>query len=156
MPSIVSGFEYDIFISYRHKDNRYDGWVTEFVANLKREIDATFKEDIGLYFDSNPYDGLFETHYVDKSLEEKLKSIIFIPIISQTYCDTSSFAWKNEFCVFNTLHCSIHMCGRKYLLKALASSVFPNSRLACGFYLIGSQLRCTEISVRTPSIVMRR
>ncbi len=103
MASILSGFEYDIFISYRHKDNKYDGWVTEFVTNLKKEIGATFKEDISIYFDSNPYDGLLETHSVDKSLEAKLKSVVFIPIISQTYCDTKSFAWQHEFCVFNRL-----------------------------------------------------
>ncbi len=43
MPSLVQGFEYDIFISYRQKDNRYDGWVTEFVQNLRKELDATLK-----------------------------------------------------------------------------------------------------------------
>ncbi len=101
--ALLPNYEYDIFISYRHKDNKYDGWVTDFVANLKREIGATFKEDISVYFDSNPYDGLLETHSVDKSLEAKLKSLIFIPIISQTYCDTKSFAWQHEFCVFNKL-----------------------------------------------------
>jgi TolB-like protein/Tfp pilus assembly protein PilF len=101
--ALLLNYEYDVFISYRHKDNRYDGWVTDFVANLKREIGATFKEDISVYFDSNLYDGLLETHSVDKSLEDKLKSLIFIPIISQTYCDTKSFAWQNEFCVFNKL-----------------------------------------------------
>jgi hypothetical protein len=31
MASIIPGYEYDIFISYRHNDNR-SGWVTEFVA----------------------------------------------------------------------------------------------------------------------------
>ncbi len=30
MSTLISGFEYDIFISYRHNDNR-SGWVTEFV-----------------------------------------------------------------------------------------------------------------------------
>ena len=103
MASIVSGFEYDIFISYRHKDNKYDGWVTEFVQNLKKELEATFKEDISIYFDVNPHDGLLETHQVDKSLEGKLKCLVFIPIISQTYCDTKSFAWQHEFCAFNKL-----------------------------------------------------
>ncbi len=103
MPSIVPGFEYDIFISYRHKDNKYDGWVTEFVENLKKEIAATFKEDLSIYFDSNPHDGLLETQVVDKSLEGKLKCLIFIPILSQTYCDPNSYAWKNEFCAFNKL-----------------------------------------------------
>jgi TolB-like protein len=101
MPSILPGFEYDIFISYRQKDNKYDGWVTEFVANLKKELEATFKEDVSIYFDANPHDGLLETHQVSESLEGKLRCLIFIPIISQTYCDPKSFAWQHEFCAFN-------------------------------------------------------
>jgi len=103
MASIIEGYEYDIFISYRQKDNKYDGWVTEFVKNLQRELDATFKEDVSIYFDENPYDGLLETHNVDKSLESKLNSVVFIPIISQTYCDPESFAWQNEFVAFNKI-----------------------------------------------------
>lgn len=43
MPSIIEGYNYDIFISYRQKDNKYDGWVTEFVDNLKKELEATSK-----------------------------------------------------------------------------------------------------------------
>ena len=103
MPSLIPGYEYDIFISYRQKDNKHDGWVTEFVNQLKGELEATFKEDISIYFDENPGDGLLETHSVDKSLEGKLKCLIFIPIISQTYCDSKSFAWQHEFCAFNKL-----------------------------------------------------
>ena len=103
MPSLIPGYEYDIFISYRHKDNKYDGWVTAFINNLRKELEATFKDDVSIYFDENPHDGLLETHNVDKSLEGKLKCLIFIPIISQTYCDPKSFAWENEFCVFNKL-----------------------------------------------------
>jgi TolB-like protein/Tfp pilus assembly protein PilF len=100
MPSLIPGYEYDIFISYRQKDNKYDGWVTEFVDNLKKELEATFKEEISVYFDINPHDGLLETHDVDASLEEKLKCLIFIPIISRTYCDPKSFAWEHEFKTF--------------------------------------------------------
>jgi hypothetical protein len=103
MASLLPGFEYDIFISYRQKDNRYDGWVSEFVTQLKKELEATFKDEISVYFDANPFDGLLETNDVDKSLEGKLKCIIFIPIISQTYCDPKSFAWRQEFQVFNKL-----------------------------------------------------
>ncbi|MCX6328085.1 MAG: tetratricopeptide repeat protein [Bacteroidia bacterium] len=103
MASLISGYNYDIFISYRQKDNKHDGWVTEFVNQLKGELEATFKEDISIYFDENPSDGLLETHSVDKSLEGKLKCLIFIPIISQTYCDPKSYAWQHEFCAFNTL-----------------------------------------------------
>jgi TolB-like protein len=99
MPSIIHGFEYDIFISYRHNDN-LDGWVTSFVEHLQKELRATIKEPISLYFDTNPHDGLSAHHDVDDSLREKLKCLIFIPIVSRTYCDTNSFAWKNEFQVF--------------------------------------------------------
>jgi Tol biopolymer transport system component len=99
MPSIVPNFEYDIFISYRHNDNR-SGWVTEFVNALQEELAATIKEPLTVYFDKNPHTGLLETHDVDDSLKEKLKCLIFIPIISQTYCDPKSFAWNNEFLVF--------------------------------------------------------
>jgi adenylate cyclase len=101
MPSILPGYTYDIFISYRQKDNRGERWVTEFVKALKEELDSTFKEDVSIYFDENPHDGLLESHHVNKSLEGKLQSLIFIPILSQTYCDPKSFAWQNEFCAFN-------------------------------------------------------
>jgi eukaryotic-like serine/threonine-protein kinase len=97
MSSLIPGYEYDIFISYRQKDNKHDGWVTEFVNNLKGELESTFKEEISVYFDINPHDGLLETHDVNASLKEKLKSLIFIPIISRTYCDPKSFAWEHEF-----------------------------------------------------------
>ena len=100
MSSIVEGYTYDIFVSYRQKDNKYDGWVTEFVENLKKELEATFKEEISLYFDINPHDGLLETHDVGESLKDKLKCLVFIPIISRTYCDPRSFAWEHEFRAF--------------------------------------------------------
>ncbi len=100
MASIISGYQYDIFISYRQKDNKHDGWVTEFVNNLKGELESTFKEEISVYFDINPHDGLLETHDVDASLKEKLKCLVFIPIISRTYCDPKSFAWEHEFKAF--------------------------------------------------------
>lgn len=102
MPSVIQGNEYDIFISYRHNDN-LDGWVTDFVQNLEKELRSTLKDSLTIYFDKNPHDGLLETHNVNKSLEGKLKCLIFIPIISQTYCDTKSFAWQHEFVAFNKL-----------------------------------------------------
>jgi Tfp pilus assembly protein PilF len=100
MASLFPDFEYDIFISYRQKDNKYDGWVTEFVDNLKRELEATFKEELSVYFDNNPHDGLLETHDVNASLNKKLKCLVFLPILSKTYCDNRSYAWQNEFLTF--------------------------------------------------------
>ena len=43
------------------------------------------------------------THDVDDSLRGKLKSLIFIPIVSHTYCDQKSFAWNNEFLAFKKI-----------------------------------------------------
>ena len=103
MASIIPGYEYDIFISYRQKDNKGDKWVSEFVEALKTELESTFKEEIGVYFDINPCNGLLETHDVNASLKEKLKCLIFIPIISQTYCDSKSFAWQHELVAFNKM-----------------------------------------------------
>ncbi len=68
MSSLLPGFEYDIFISYRQKDNKGGHWVTDFVDALKTELEATFKEDISIYFDENPYDGLVRNPRRDKSL----------------------------------------------------------------------------------------
>jgi TolB-like protein/predicted metal-dependent HD superfamily phosphohydrolase/Tfp pilus assembly protein PilF len=140
MPSIIPGYEYDIFISYRHKDNRspftfstsgnghspQKGWVTEFVLNLRKELESTFKEDVSIYLDSNSADGLLETHNVDKSLEGKLKSLIFIPILSQIYCDPKSFAWQHEFCCFNRISLADSF-GRDIKLRNgnVASRILP-------------------------------
>ena len=103
MAALLSEFEYDIFLSYRQNDNKYDGWVTTFVENLQKELEATIKVSISVYFDENPHDGLLDTHQVDESLATKLKCLIFIPIVSQTYCDTNSFAWQHEFMVFKKM-----------------------------------------------------
>jgi TolB-like protein len=125
MASQIPGFEYDIFISYRHNDNR-SGWVSEFVEGLKEELATRIKEPLTIYFDKNSEDGLLETHVVDKSLEAKLKCVIFIPIISQTYCDEKSFAWQHEFCAFNLL-CTADQFGREVRLTSgnVASRILP-------------------------------
>jgi TolB-like protein/Flp pilus assembly protein TadD len=126
MSSLIAGYEYDIFISYRQNDNRYDGWVTDFVDHLRAELEATFKEEITVYFDLNPHDGLLDTHDVDESLREKLKCLIFIPIISRTYCDPKSFAWEHEFRAY-IRQASADRLGLKVTLQSgnVASRILP-------------------------------
>ena len=34
MASLLPGYEYDIFISYRQKDNKHDGWVKKYAPDL--------------------------------------------------------------------------------------------------------------------------
>jgi TolB-like protein len=126
MSSIINGYNYDIFISYRQKDNKGDRWVSEFVEALKTELESTFKEEISVYFDINPHDGLLETHEVDESLKDKLKCLVFIPIISRTFCDSRSFAWEYEFKAFVRL-ASQDRYGLKVRLPGgnVASRVLP-------------------------------
>ena len=126
MSGIVPGYNYDIFISYRQNDNKHDGWVTEFVDHLKAELESTFKEEITVYFDLNPHDGLLDTHDVDASLKDKLKCLIFIPVISRTYCDPKSFAWEHEFRAFS-VQASADRLGLKVTLNSgnVASRILP-------------------------------
>lgn len=100
MSLLFPDLEYDIFISYRHNDNLFDGWVTEFVARLQEELAATIKERLTIYFDQDRTVGLGDSHQVGPSLAHRLRSFILIPLISQTYCDTERFSWQHEFLPF--------------------------------------------------------
>jgi TolB-like protein/Flp pilus assembly protein TadD len=160
MASLIPGYEYDIFISYRQKDNRHDGWVTEFVENLKGELESTFKEEISVYFDINPHDGLLEIHDVDASLKDKLKCLIFIPIISRTYCDPKSFAWEHEFKAFIE-EASKDQFGLKIKLPDgnVASRILPvrihdlkSSDIELCESVMGGVLRGIEFTYKEPGV----
>jgi hypothetical protein len=97
MTSFIPGYDCDIHVSFRYNDNKYDGWVTEFIEKLNQELGATVKDKLSIFFDKNP-----ESNQNNATALPKIKSLIFIPIISQTYCDTNSAVWKNEFSVFQS------------------------------------------------------
>jgi len=160
MASLIPGYEYDIFISYRQKDNKHDGWVTGFVNNLKGELESTFKEEVSVYFDINPHDGLLETHDVDESLKEKLKCAVFIPIISRTYCDPKSFAWEHEFKAFVD-QASQDQYGLKVKLPNgnVAGRVLPvriheldNNDIKLCESVLGGVLRGVEFIFKSPGV----
>ena len=44
MASLIEGYNYDIFISYRQKDNKYDGWVADFTGSEIAKTFPTFDE----------------------------------------------------------------------------------------------------------------
>jgi len=98
--SIIPEYDYDIHISYRYNDNKYDGWVTEFVEKLKQELSATIKDKLSVYYDKSTEEKRMGSQSDQGTDASKIKSLIFIPIISQTYCDVNSPVWKNEFKVF--------------------------------------------------------
>jgi hypothetical protein len=98
--SILPEYNYDIHISFRFNDNKYDHWVTEFVEKLNQELSATLKDKLSIYFDKNPEDSRLVYQQADGSVSQKIKSLILIPVISQTYCDINSPVWKSEFSTF--------------------------------------------------------
>ncbi len=160
MASLFKGYNYDIFISYRQKDNKGDRWVSQFVEALKTELEATFKEEISVYFDINPNDGLLETHDVDSSLKDKLKCLVFIPVISRTYCDPKSFAWEYEFKAFME-QASKDKFGLKIRLPDgnVASRVLPvrihdlnNTDIKRCETILGGFLRGVEFIYKSPGI----
>jgi adenylate cyclase len=160
MSSIIEGYNYDIFISYRQKDNKGDRWVSEFVKALKTELESTFKEEISVYFDINPHDGLLETHDVDASLKDKLKCLIFIPIISQTYCDPISFAWQHEFVAFNKLAKEdqfgrdIKLCNGNVTSRILPVKIHDLDKEDKTFleHELGGVLRCIEFIYKSVGV----
>ena len=76
--SIMPEYDYDIHISYRFNDIIYVGWVSEFVEKLNQELGATLKDKLSIFFDKSPEDKR------EGYGEPAIKSLIFIPIISQT------------------------------------------------------------------------
>ena len=119
----TQSYPYDIFISYRHNDNKApgasgEGWVSDFVSHLTTELETMIKGSVSIYFDKNPHTGLRETDQVEESLSPRLQSLIMIPILSQTYCDPDCYAWKHEFLPF--------------LRKSAQDSLGPNIKLQNG------------------------
>jgi class 3 adenylate cyclase len=100
--SLLPGYDCDIYISYRFNDNKYDGWVTEFVDKLTQELSATLKDKLSIYFDKNPEEDRKPFYEPNSLIPRQVKSLIFVPVVSQTYCDTSSLVWNEEFRGFLT------------------------------------------------------
>ena len=96
LSSLIPGLDCDIQISYRLNDNKYDGWVTEFVERLRQELGATLKDKLSIYFDPEDHN----ENNKSAGSGTQTKSLIFIPIVSQTYCDTGSGIWQHEFSAF--------------------------------------------------------
>ncbi|MEJ0081748.1 MAG: adenylate/guanylate cyclase domain-containing protein [Puia sp.] len=81
LKSILPDFDCDIYISYRFNDNKYDGWVTEFVDKLTQELSATLKDKLSIYFDKNPEEDRKPFYAENSLIPRQIKSLIFIPII---------------------------------------------------------------------------
>jgi TolB-like protein/tetratricopeptide (TPR) repeat protein len=160
MASLLPGFDNDIFISYRQKDNRGEQWVSSFVEDLRNELDKTFKEEISLYFDINSHNGILATHDVEASLRNRLKCLVFIPVLSRTYCDPGSFAWENEFRAFvekasaDGLGLSIVLPTGNVVNRVIPVQIYDLERNDIRLFesVLGSKLKGIEFIYREPGV----
>jgi hypothetical protein len=98
MAALLSDFEYDIFISYRHNDEE---WMADFIDRLQREVKMVVGRELRIYYDRDVKNGLNDTYQVRESLDHRvLSSVILMPLISATYCDTTKYSWNYEFLPF--------------------------------------------------------
>ena len=97
---------------------------------------------------------------MDESLKDKLKCLIFIPIISRTYCDPKSFAWEHEFKAF-VEQASHDQFGLKVKLPNgnVASRVLPirihdldNEDIKLCESVLGGVLRGIEFIYKEPGV----
>ena len=94
-------YECDIYISYRSADNKQTGntsspgWVAELNEKLRQELEATLKDKLTIGFGSSP-----DADHTSAGERKEIKSLIFLPVISQTYCDPTSLPWQTEFLKF--------------------------------------------------------
>jgi len=160
MASLLPGFDNDIFISYRQKDNRGEQWVSSFVEDLRNELDKTFKEEISLYFDINSHNGILGTHDVDASLNNRLKCLVFIPVLSRTYCDPGSFAWEHEFRAFiekassDSLGLRIKLPNGNIVNRVIPVQIYDLEMNDVRLFesVLGSKLKGIEFIYREPGV----
>jgi hypothetical protein len=82
----ISGYKYDVFISYAHFDNAADThdicWVSRFQTDLKKALRQRLGVEPEIFFDSR---NLQAHHEVDSLLTEVAASAVFVPILSPSY-----------------------------------------------------------------------
>ncbi len=91
--AFLEGYEYDIFISYAHRDNRMvnpneAGWVKQFHDYLKMDLEAALGRNVKIWWDDRKLDG---NEQFDGAIQDGVrKSAIMISLNSPSY---SSSEW---------------------------------------------------------------
>jgi hypothetical protein len=101
---------------------------TDFTPYFRRKEVLLFSQTGGNLTLLYPHEGVFETHDVAASMKDKLKCLVFISIISRTYCNLKSFAWEHEFKKFAEQTAKVHF-GLKVKLPKEMSSIARTWRL---------------------------
>jgi hypothetical protein len=108
--ALISGFEYDIFISYAHVDNntvsgQKSGWIQKFYEHLKLMLERRYgrMDVLKIWWDDKKLDG---TKLFDDSIKDGIeKSAILICINSPGYT-------QSRYCL-SELDCFFQKCGNE-------------------------------------------
>jgi len=130
----LSTYDYNIFISYAHKDNEIiyannEGWVDQFEKRLKISLDKESKKSspsVKIWRD-NQLDG---NQLFDQSISETIKkSAIFLALISNSYLN-SEYCKKelNQFSSYFKNHLVVGDRSRMFglLLSNISPDNFPD------------------------------
>jgi hypothetical protein len=78
----VPGFDYDVFVSYRHLDNEPEKWVERLYTVLMPEVSRILGEPVNFWMDPKLRDG----DVLDAILKQRVRgSAVFLSVLSEGY-----------------------------------------------------------------------
>ncbi len=83
--AVVSGFTYDLFISYAHRNDLPWGWVTEFIETLKAELEGKSR-DFRIWWDPGLRTGEDFNLAIANAISQ---SAVFLSVLSLAYGDST-------------------------------------------------------------------
>lgn len=81
---IVPGFQYDLFVSYAHQNDKPWGWVSEFIRTLEQEL-AGKSRDFKLWWDPHLRSGEDFNLAIAEAISQ---SAVFLCVLSPAYGDS--------------------------------------------------------------------
>jgi TIR domain-containing protein len=82
---IVPGFQYDLFVSYAHQNDRPWGWVSDFIRTLKEELESRSRY-FRLWWDPQLRTGDDFNLAIGNAISE---SAVFLCVLTQAYRDST-------------------------------------------------------------------
>ena len=79
--AVVPGFQYDVFVSYAHRNDVPWGWVSDFIQTLKAELEGKSR-DFRIWWDPGLRTGEDFNLAIAKSIS---KSAVFLSVLSLAY-----------------------------------------------------------------------
>jgi TIR domain. len=129
--SYLPGFEYDIFISYSHKDNEpileeQRGWVDSFEQTLRVLLHQLLGAEVTIWRDKRQLRG--NDYFDEEILAQLRRSALFLAIVSPGYLNSQ---WCRqelaEFCKVAEATNGLRLANRSRIFKVLKTDM-PHER----------------------------